>query len=51
MIKKSTILPEFNERIVIETPHSAEWLMEMHYSGYEFEVLSHGWFINLASSL
>lgn len=51
MVQRSAILPRFDERIVGDVSHSREWLMELYYKGYHFDVLSQGWFINVASSI
>lgn len=51
MVKRSDDLPLFDERIFEDMSHSKEWLMELYYKGYHFDVLSQGWFINVASSM
>lgn len=51
LVKKSDLLPLFDERIMVESSHSIEWVMELYYLGYQFDVLSHGWFIDVSPSL
>ena len=48
LVKKSEELPLFEEKIVDDTGHSNEWMMELYYKGFSFDVLSQGWFVNIA---
>ena len=43
-------LPLFDENnswLHISDYYLLEWFSQLYYQGYQFEVLSHGWFINL----
>ena len=48
LVKKSDVLPLFEERIVDDTGHSTEWMMELYSQGFTFDVISQGWFVNIA---
>ena len=47
LVKRSSSLPSFDERIIRTTDLDVEWLMELRYAGFDFSVLSHGWFIDV----
>lgn len=50
LVKKSTLLPDFDRRFNYEDSSMTEWVMELRYSGFHFHLLSHGWFLEITSS-
>ena len=50
LAKKSDLLPDFDRRFNFEDSSMVEWVMKLRYSGFNFHLLSHGWFLEVMSS-
>ena len=50
LVKKSSQLPDFDKRFNFEDSSMVEWVMTLRYSGFNFHLLSHGWFLEVTSS-
>ena len=51
LVKKSNRLPSFDLRLNMVGTSTLEWVSSMRYSGYSFNVLSHGWFLEVLNGM